>query len=275
VAVRLQCASVVLVPKQVRSRRRDRGFSLIIVFLLVSVMVGVAGGVLLSTQEDLNVSGGDREQQMAFYAAEYALVQGQTYALQQVKQTMMASWAPAQWSPVLVALQPGTNLNGCNGSAALPGPRMGWQDFRAPGNVMTAPYPTKANSPAGTAQWRYCIHNNADDPAFLDPNGNAVLDSSGNAVCPAMPLTDGTGNTCDYRDFNSYITVEGWGAYPVDGSGTPVPGAAFAHLSVNLGKPGGQMNLGADCYSQEGGCGSHTGNAGALENGNIDTSKVR
>jgi hypothetical protein len=58
---------------------RQRGFSLMVVFLLVTVMVALAGTVALSTQADLSTAGQGRESRTAFYAAEYALAEGQAW----------------------------------------------------------------------------------------------------------------------------------------------------------------------------------------------------
>jgi hypothetical protein len=50
-----------------------------VVFLLVTVMVALAGTVALSTQADLSTAGQGRESRTAFYAAEYALAEGQAW----------------------------------------------------------------------------------------------------------------------------------------------------------------------------------------------------
>src|SRR5437773_10139221 len=62
-----------------RARMRQRGFSLMVVFLLVMVMVALAGTVALSTQADLSTAGQGREARTTFYAAEYALAEGQAW----------------------------------------------------------------------------------------------------------------------------------------------------------------------------------------------------
>src|SRR5438309_12082714 len=58
-------------------RRRQRGFSLIVVFLLILIMVGIASAVMMSTQGDLQVAGHDREAATALYAAEAGITYAQ------------------------------------------------------------------------------------------------------------------------------------------------------------------------------------------------------
>lgn len=50
--------------------RRQGGFSLIAVFLLMTVMMAVAGAVLLGARTDVQITGHEREQAIALYAAE-------------------------------------------------------------------------------------------------------------------------------------------------------------------------------------------------------------
>src|SRR5262245_15188111 len=75
-------------------RRREGGFSLLIVFMLMMIMIGVAAGVALTTQEDLSVSGQDREQQMAFYAAEYAVARAKDYLTSSSVYSNATGWTP-------------------------------------------------------------------------------------------------------------------------------------------------------------------------------------
>lgn len=239
-----------------------------VVFLLVMVMIGGAAAVMLSTQEDLAVSGQDREQLTAFYAAEYAVAQARDWLEKQAMTSYLASasnFKPLGWTPVLQALQPVSVLQGCaSGPLNLPlaiKPRMNWQDFSAgtsngafaagPGNVM----------------WRFCIHNNSDDLAYIDSANN------GGTACNGL-----TGDTCDARDVLNYITIEAWGAFPVDpASNTVATGAAQAHLAVNVGPPQPRTltPIGNCSYAVEGGCGAHDGNGGAIDTTNIDTHFVR
>ena len=51
-------------------KHKVSGFSLIVVFLLMILMLGVGGLVLLATRSDLQVAGFDRESSSTFYAAE-------------------------------------------------------------------------------------------------------------------------------------------------------------------------------------------------------------
>src|SRR5690349_9796722 len=59
--------------------RKQRGFSLIVVMLLLVVMVGAAATLLMTTAGQLQVSGQDRQQAVAFYAAEYAVARAKAY----------------------------------------------------------------------------------------------------------------------------------------------------------------------------------------------------
>ena len=68
--------------------RPQRGFSLIIVFLIIVVMSAVAGTVMVSTQGDLQVSAHDRESALAFYAAEAANAYGQQWLNRNVPPTL-------------------------------------------------------------------------------------------------------------------------------------------------------------------------------------------
>jgi hypothetical protein len=73
------------------------------------------------------------------------------------------------------------------------------------------------------------------------------------------------------------ITIEGWGAFPVDATTKmPLPGAAFVHLAANIGPPLARtVDPLVNGYSQEGGLGSHNNNGGGAEGGSIDTTVVR
>jgi hypothetical protein len=59
-----------------------------VVFLLVTVMVALAGTVALSTQADLSTAGQGRESRTAFYAAEYALAEGQAWLAAHPKESL-------------------------------------------------------------------------------------------------------------------------------------------------------------------------------------------
>jgi hypothetical protein len=128
---------------------RERGFSLMIVFLLVMVMVGLAGTVALSTQTDLSQAGQGREHKTAFYAAEYALAEGQAWLAAQDRESVLTSGAAEL----------------CLGaSGAQPGER-----------PQTAPrgfHPRFVTSGGDEIRWSFCVHNDAADPAYLSHSGD-------------------------------------------------------------------------------------------------------
>jgi hypothetical protein len=199
-------------------RRRDRGFSLLVVFMLIIVMVGVAATVILSTQQDLSVAGQDREALQAFYAAEYAVAQAKDFlagaaAADGITQASFA--AGGGWTPILAQLNAAGVAQGCASGPLAATPRMAWSDFGGGAFVVGN----------GNVRWRFCIHNNADDVAYLDPGGAA----------PAGCVGKGA-DVCDERDPLHLITIEAWGAFPVDpATGQPAVGAAQSHLAVNVG----------------------------------------
>jgi Tfp pilus assembly protein PilX len=216
--------------------RRDRGFSLIVVFLLVMVMVGVAAAVAMTTQEDLSVSGQDREQKTAFYAAEYAVAMGQDFLISQTYNpstgwTALLSSASVQLCTPLDGKSPGTVPQANNTKQKL-------FSIVLPDGTTGDPI-----------QYQFCIHNNADDPAYFATTPN--------------------GDTTD-SDVPHYIVVEGYGYF-----GANPPYKATAHVTLVVGKPS-QLTPNSTDYAQIGGGPQHTGNAGASEAGiTINTSTVK
>jgi type II secretory pathway pseudopilin PulG len=169
-------------------RRRDGGFSLLVVFVLIIAMVGVAATVILSTQQDLSVAGQERESLQAFYAAEYAVAQAKDF--------LAGAAAVGGWTPVLAQINAAGATQGCATGPINATPRMAWSDL------------------GGNVRWRWCIHNNADDLAYLDPGGSAPPGCVGK-----------TGDVCDERDPLHLVTIEAWS----------LAGAAQSHLVVNVG----------------------------------------
>ena len=198
-------------------RRHDRGFSLLVVFVLITVMVGVAATVILSTQQDLSVAGQERGSLQAFYAAEYAVAQAKDFlagaaAADRITPANFA--AGGGWTPILAQLAAGAP-EGCASGPIDATPRMAWRDFG--GGAFTVG--------SGSVRWRFCIHNNADDVAYLDPGGPRPAGCVGK-----------TAEVCDERDPLHSVTIEAWGAFPVDpATGQPAAGAAQSHLAVNVG----------------------------------------
>jgi hypothetical protein len=157
-----------------RSRRQDRGFSLMVVSLLVLVMVGLAGTVALSTRADLAAAGQGREAKTAFYAAEYALAEGQAWVAAQPFD------AERGWSALLSS--GARELCRAEGDA-----RPGSQPKMAP-----RPFdPRFVTSGGDEILWMFCVHNDAADPAWLSHEGEKD----------------------DARDPLHQLVVEGWGWY--------------------------------------------------------------
>ena len=182
-------------------RRRDRGFSLFIVLMLITVMVGVAATVILSTQQDLSVAGQDREALSAFYAAEYAAARAKDFLAGAVAAdgiTPASFAAGGGWTPILAQLTAAGAPEGCATGPTNASARMPWQSLDA------------------TTRWTYCIHNNADDLAYVDPGGSAPPGCVGKSA-----------DACDERDPSHVLTIEAWGAYA----------GAQAHVAVDVASP--------------------------------------
>jgi Tfp pilus assembly protein PilX len=178
-------------------RRRDRGFSLLLVFMLITAMVGVAATVILSAQQDLSSAGHERETLQAFYAAEYGVAAAKDFlagALAARKIDASNFAAGGGWTPILTELSARGATQGCAAGPRHATARMPWQ-------------------PLGAARWSFCVHNNSDDLAYLDPGGAVPAGCSGKS-----------GDGCDERDPAHRVTIEAWG-----GAAT-----AQAHLAVDV-----------------------------------------
>lgn len=220
--------------------------------MLMMVMSGTAISVLLASQTDLNLSGVTREQQMALYAAEYGVARAKSLI---ASQTLLPPWnATSGWNPLLTTTDP-TLL------AALCDPVVGVPLAGAtPGLMPKAAHPIslfytltdKSGNPAPQGQgqdvsWNFCIHNNADDPGYLNPTVVGVY----------------TGNTDDSRDSQHLIVIEAYGY---------APNGAFVQLSVTTGNPSMNATGGTGSYAQEAAGSQHTGESGAGEAGITVTS---
>ncbi|HWE31236.1 MAG TPA: pilus assembly PilX N-terminal domain-containing protein [Polyangia bacterium] len=182
-------------------RRRDRGFSLVIVFMLMTVMVGVAATVILSTQQDLSVAGQDREALQAFYAAEYGVAQAKDFlagALASDGINAARFVAGGGWTPILAQVTAAGAAPGCATGPLQPSARMAWRPLD------------------GSVRWSFCIHNNSDDLAYLDPGGSVPAGCIGKSA-----------DACDERDPLHVITIEAWGA----------SASAQAHVAVDVAGP--------------------------------------
>jgi Tfp pilus assembly protein PilX len=138
-------------------RGRQRGFSLIIVFLLIIVMVGLAAALMVSTQGDLQVAGQDREAQSAFYAAEASIAFGKDWLTSANIGAGTTSWS--------ALLSSGSEMLCVTAGGARPGTTCD-QTKNAP----------VAYGDTKTLTYQFCFHNNADDPRYFDavPTGDTV-----------------------------------------------------------------------------------------------------
>jgi Tfp pilus assembly protein PilX len=138
--------------------RRQSGFSLIIVFLLLTVMIALAATILTVTQGDLRNTGQDRISVETFYGAEAAASYAKEYLYGKAAGTGAGAWNVVLASGAAVLCAPG------NGSTP------GVNPVGAP-NVYDA---TRG------INFQYCIHNNAMDPNYFlnNPSGD-IADGDG------------------------------------------------------------------------------------------------
>ena len=154
-------------------RNRQRGFSLLVVFVLILVMVGVSAGVMLSTQGDLQVSGHDREGVAALYAAEAGAAWGKSFLLNYYTPVVAGTWTAFLTAGPAVAasfcvLPPG----GTNPPTALP---VAAPVATTPGALNPpAPGTPVIYDPVRGTYYQWCIHNNAIDSTYTPPGAVAV-----------------------------------------------------------------------------------------------------
>jgi type II secretory pathway pseudopilin PulG len=199
--------------------------------MLIVIMVGLAMGVVLATQQDLSVAGQDREQAQSLYAAEYAVAMAKAYL---ANTTGLWAPSPSGWSPLLSG----------NTDPHLCGPRPLFPNsptpVTTPDSTLNPPQPMPTWQPpsgmtSNPVKWQYCIHNNADDPSYLDP-----------APVGSPPLGDNT----DSRDKLNLIVIEAYG--------TSYNGAQ-THLAVTVGTPVNTPTNPNDCRGVEAGTAGHLG----------------
>lgn len=134
--------------------RGQRGFSLVIVFLLLTMMAAAAMAVLLSARTDVRVSGHDRLNSVAFYSAEAGLAYAKGY--------IIPKWNSSTfWTPVLQDPQATSGIN---------------QDYKFGGT---------SGIPKVEADYTYRFSNNIDDPSgqpTVDSDGRIVIISTGRAL---------------------------------------------------------------------------------------------
>ena len=75
-------------------KRRHKGFSLIVIFLLLALMAAAATAVLLASRTDTRISGRHRESTLAFFSAEAGIAYGKAF--------LTTQWQPTGfWTGVL------------------------------------------------------------------------------------------------------------------------------------------------------------------------------
>ena len=215
-----------------RKRNRQRGFSLVVVFIIILVMVGVSAGVMLSTQGDLQVSGHDREAVSALYAAEAGAAWGKSFVLNFYTPVACTPAFNCTWTAFLNSLAPlsaalcvlppgGTNPPTTLPVAAAVPSTPGALGPPNPGTPVI--YDATRN-----IYYQWCAHNNASDPTYNPPG--AV---GGN-------LNDG----------DNIITIESWGW--VGGNGTLATALASSHITIDVQYANANLLLAND-YQQSGG----------------------
>jgi hypothetical protein len=200
--------------------------------MLMIVMVGAAATVILSTQQDLSVAGGDREALQSFYAAEYAVAVAKDYVMGNVA----AFWnSGTGYTPLLRS-----GIKELCGANSDPISTNTWNEFKG------GAFYTGGGSAGPKVQYRWCVRNNPEDIAYVDPT---VL-SSGE-----------TADLTDTYDPSHQVEIHGFGQI-VNGS---APALATSEVWILTGGPQGTIVTPDNCYSQEGGCGGHESNAGSSE----------
>ncbi|MFH2006385.1 MAG: hypothetical protein ABI333_07360 [bacterium] len=142
------------------TRRGQRGFSLIVIFLLLALMAAAATAVLLASRTDMRISGRHRESSLSFFSAEA----GVAYA----KQALATRWnATTYWTGVL-SDAPVTTSYEVGGIEISQGNKL-----------------PKLNS-----RFTYTFRNNLDDPS-----GDPMIDSDGKVIVTSVGQSlDVTGN---------------------------------------------------------------------------------
>jgi hypothetical protein len=150
-------------PREHPRRDRDqRGFSLVIVFLIILVMVGLAAGVMVTTQGDLQVSGSDREAKVALYAAQAGMAQAQDYLLN--KANGATSWTTYLGSGDVYL---------CTGATSATTPPR----TPTPTNVANCNFDS-----ARGGCYQFCIHNNPTDPLYFQGGASPNINDSDNII---------------------------------------------------------------------------------------------
>lgn len=193
---------------------RQRGFSLIIVFLIIVMLIGIGGAAILSTQTDLAVAGRDREAAVSLYAAEAGIAFGKDWLFGKASGTGAGAWNSV--------------LTSAGKYLCVPG------DGTAPGTVPNGlNTPTSYDAPRGSS-YVFCFHNNALDPNYflLPPTGDTT-DGEGVIVIESYgygPANARTHLTAEIR--NTAVTLARGQDYSQGSSGT------LKQASGETGAPG-------------------------------------
>ncbi len=134
--------------------RRQTGFSLIVIFLLLALMAAGATAVLLATRTDTRISGRHRERTLAFFSAEAGIAYGKAFLANQ--------WAPSGfWTGVLD--DPPNTVSYQVGGINI-----------APGDTL----------PLMNSRYTYTFTNNPDDTGgtTTDTDGRMIITSVGQAL---------------------------------------------------------------------------------------------
>ncbi len=137
-----------------RQKRRQTGFSLIVIFLLLALMAAAATAVLLATRTDTRISGRHRERTLAFFSAEAGVAYGKAF--------VTTHWSPTGfWTGVLD--DPPNTVSYEVGGINI-----------APGDTL----------PLMNSRYIYSFSNNPDDTggATTDTDGRIIITSIGQAL---------------------------------------------------------------------------------------------
>lgn len=135
-------------------KRRQTGFSLIVIFLLLALMAAAATAVLLATRTDTRVAGRHRETTLAFFSAEAGIAYGKAF--------LTTQWSPAGFWTGVLDDPPNTVTYQVGGFDIAPGDKL----------------------PLMNSRYTYVFSNNPDDAGGPneDTDGRIVVTSIGQAL---------------------------------------------------------------------------------------------
>ncbi len=134
--------------------RRQTGFSLIVIFLLLALMAAGATAVLLATRTDTRISGRHRERTLAFFSAEAGIAYGKAH--------LATQWAPSGFWTGVLDDPPNTVTYQVGGINIAPGDTL----------------------PLMNSRYTYTFTNNPDDTGgtTTDTDGRMIITSVGQAL---------------------------------------------------------------------------------------------